>query len=287
MLYGISKIGVVGGHGDGANSIPSAFATDSILKAYREGTKMRELAESLAELPGIENLRPEAADLSWAERAQRIQDAGCDVGIELHTNWSLNSAGQPNSNIFLVIVAMYNPIRSVDEQKAMATQMFQPLAEAMGMTFQIRTKKGSGEWDWYSFLNQCNQHSIPYPFIVEHGYHIDYASNEEKFKKLIVARYTEIAEYSAPGSVPDEAESVEVVDETEPPSYIVHAGVFNSKENAAETEAFVQSKGYSTWLQNRNGVYVLRTSLNDNIEYAMRNAEVLAKFGLESGIIII
>lgn len=287
MLYGIGKIGVMGGHGDGANAIPAEFATNSVLKAYREGTKMHELADELGKIPGIVNLRTEAADVSWAERAQRIQDAGCDMGIELHTNWSLNSAGQPNSNIFLVIVALYNPVHGVEEQKAMAIQLFKPLADAMGMTFQIRTKKGGGEWDWYSFLNECNRQRIPYPFIVEYGYHIDYASNESLFKQLIVARYKEIAEYSAPGTVPDEPAPVDVVDETEPHSYIVYAGLFNNKENAAETDAFVKSKGYSTWLQNRNGVYVLRTALNKNINYAIRDAEKLASLGLESGFIII
>ncbi|MGI5892844.1 MAG: hypothetical protein ACOX7H_09000, partial [Bacillota bacterium] len=108
MLYGLKKIGVMGGHGDGANAIPKAYAVTPELAAYREGTAMRQLAIALAELPGVTNLRPEAKDISWTERARRLKDAGCDLGVELHTNWSLNRAGQPNSNVFVVIVPKYN-----------------------------------------------------------------------------------------------------------------------------------------------------------------------------------
>ena len=144
MLYGIRKIAVFGGHGDGANAIPAQFATTPALKAYREGTAMRRLAELLAEIPGIVNLRPEAEDITWKERAARARAAGADLSLELHTNWSTNSAGQPNSGIFLVIVPMYNPHHNVEEQRAMATQLFSPLAQALGMTFEIRTKKGGG-----------------------------------------------------------------------------------------------------------------------------------------------
>jgi len=180
MLYGLKKIGVMGGHGDGANQIPAQFATTPTLKAYREGTAMRMLATALTELPGVLNLRPEAKDVSWTERARRLKDAGCDLGVELHTNWSINGkTGKPNTGVFLVIVAMHNPVHAKAEQEAMAEALFAPLAAAMGMRLEVRTKDGTGgTHDWYSFINMCNVERIPYPFIVEHGYHIDYASNE-------------------------------------------------------------------------------------------------------------
>ena len=239
MLYGLKKIGVMGGHGDGANAIPAQFATTPILKAYREGTAMRQLATALAELPGVTNLRPETKDISWTERARRLKDAGCDLGVELHTNWSLNRAGQPNSNVFVVIVPMYNPIHNTDAQKTMATQLFKPLADAMGMEFELRTRKGSGEWDYYSFINYCNRERIPYPFIVEHGYHIDYASNEAEFRQLIVSRYAEIVQ-AAPDVVPTEDQS-EII-------YRVQIGEYDSDARALEAKSNVEAAGYNAFI---------------------------------------
>lgn len=286
MLYGIKKIGVLGGHGDGANAIPALFATTPALKSYREGTAMRRLAELLAEIPGVVNLRPEAKDISWTERARRLKDAGCDLGVELHTNWSLNRAGQPNSNVFVVIVPKYNPVHNTDAQKAMATQLFKPLADAMGMEFEIRTKKGSGEWDWYSFLNEQNRAGTPWPFIVEHGYHIDYATGEERFRGLIAARYREIAGVPLVEPVP---EPPPVIDETEPSGAIIHGGAFTSREAAASAVERCRALGYAdAYAQPRNGVYYARCALNRNIEYALRNARELFAAGLDdAGIIIV
>ncbi len=64
MLYGLSKIAVMGGHGDGANAIPAEFAATAALKAYREGTAMRKLADAISAATGIPNLRTETTDLS-------------------------------------------------------------------------------------------------------------------------------------------------------------------------------------------------------------------------------
>jgi hypothetical protein len=201
----------------------------------------------------------------------------------------MNGAGQPNSGVFIVIIPMYNPVHNTDKQKEMATQLFKPLADAMGMKFELRTRKGSGEWDYYSFINFCNREGIPYPFIVEHGYHIDYASNEKRFKKLIVSRWAEIAEQSVPGNLPDEPTvPVDVVDVTEPHNYIVHGGAFTSRENGADALAVCKAAGYKdAYFQSRNGVYFARCALNKDIVYAMRNAEQLSKMGLEAGVIII
>ena len=289
MLYGLKKIGVMGGHGDGANAIPSQFATTPILKAYREGTAMRMLSDAIAAIPGIVNLRTEPNDVPWPERAVRARKAGVDLCVELHTNWSLNRAGQPNSNVFVVIVPKYNPVHNTDAQKAMATQLFKPLADAMGMEFEIRTKKGSGEWDYYSFINFCNREGVPYPFIVEHGYHIDYAPKEELFKRLIVSRWAEIAEQSVPGNLPDEPTAPVVVDETEPHSYIVHGGAFLSKENGADELEKVKAAGWSTayWWKNSDGVYHVRTGRFNVLANAMREAERLAALGLQAGVTII
>ena len=239
MLYGLKKIGVMGGHGDGANAIPAQFATTPTLKAYREGTAMRMLSDAIAAIPGIVNLRTEPNDVPWPERAVRARKAGVDLCCELHTNWSLNRAGQPNSNVFVVIVPMYNPIHNTDAQKTMATQLFKPLADAMGMEFELRTRKGSGEWDYYSFINYCNRERIPYPFIVEHGYHIDYASNEAEFRQLIVSRYAEIVQ-AAPDVVPTEDQS-EII-------YRVQIGEYDSDARALEAKSNVEAAGYNAFI---------------------------------------
>jgi hypothetical protein len=121
----------------------------------------------------------------------------------------------------------------------MAIQLFKPLADAMGMEFEIRTKKGSGEWDYYSFINFCNRERIPYPFIVEHGYHIDYASNETEFRQLIAARYAEIVQ-AAPDVVPTEDQS-EII-------YRVQIGEYDSDARALEAKSNVEAAGYNAFI---------------------------------------
>jgi hypothetical protein len=291
MLYGLSKIAVLGGHGDGENAIPSEFAATAALRAYREGTAMHKLADAISNATGIQNLRTEATDLSWKERALRAKAAGADLAVELHTNWSTNSAGKPNGGVFVVIVAMHNPVHDTDAQKDMATQLFKPLAEAMGMTFQLRTKNGTGGGhDWYSFINQCNVQGIPYPMIVEHGYHIDYASDEDKYRQLIVKRYREICELSMPGTITETiSEGAIDVDETETNSYIVHAGAYLSRDNGADEWIKVKEAGYTSayWWKNSDGVYHLRTGRYNTLAYAMAEAEKLAGLGLQAGVVII
>lgn len=228
MLYGINKIGVLGGHGDGVNAIPGEFATTPELAAYREGTAMHRLATTLGELPGVQNLRPEADNISWKERALRLSEAGSDLGVDLHTNWSLDENGEPNTGIMVVIVALYNPVHGVDEQKTMATQLFEPLARSMGLSFSVRTKKGSGEWDWYSFINECNQKSIPYPMIVEHGYHQDFASDVDGNIALVKKRYQQIVAGTSGSTY-----------------YRVHAGEYASEEEASEVLNELIAKGYT------------------------------------------
>jgi len=279
MLYGINKIGVFGGHGDGANAIPSQYAITPELKAYREGTAMHQLADALAELPGITNLRPGPEDIHWSKRAQIAADAGVDLDVELHTNWSVNSEGQPNSGVFLVIVALYNPVHGVDEQKAMAEQLFKPLADSMGMKFEIRTRKGGGEWDYYSFINYANQKRIPWPMIVEHGYHADFAPDVAGNIAKVKSRYAEIVE------IQEETEDKP----TEEYRYMVHAGGYADKSVATGACASARLNGYpDAYVHQRNGVYYARCVMNDNIEYAMRNAEELKRrTGQETGIVIL
>lgn len=272
MLYGLKKIGVMGGHGDGANAIPKQYAVTPKLAAYREGTAMRQLATALAELPGITNLRPEAKDISWAERAWRLKDAGCDLGLELHTNWSINrKTGKPNTGIFLVIVAMHNPVHEKAEQEAMAEQLFAPLAAAMGMRLEVRTKDGTGgDHDWYSFIDECNDVGIPYPFIVEHGYHIDYASNEAEFRQLIVSRYAELVQ-AAPDVVPTEDQS-EII-------YRVQIGEYDSDARALEAKSNVEAAGYNAFISRYPRVQV---GAFRNKAYAENSLKELQEKGFKS-----
>lgn len=231
MLYGLTKIGVLGSHGDGSNAIPAQYATTPEFKAYREGTVMRQLAIELAKLPGIVNLRPEATNISWSERARRLQQAGCDLGIDLHTNWSVNSAGVPNRGILVAIVPLYNPVHSVQEQTAMATQLYKPLADMMGFRFEIRTKKGSGEWDYYSFLYECNRARIPYPMIIEHGYHMDFAQDVAGNIAIVRQRYEQIVEGT----------SAEIY-------YRVSAGEYASTDEAETALLDLRARGYDAYI---------------------------------------
>lgn len=275
MLYGLKLIGVMGGHGDGANAIPNEYAVTPELAAYREGTAMRQLAAALGEIPGVVNLRPEATDISWAERARRLHDAGCDLGLELHTNWSINSkTGKPNTGVFLVIVAMHNPVHGKTEQEAMAEQLFAPLAADMGMRLEIRTKDGTGGGhDWYSFLDACNRRRVPYPMIVEHGYHPDFARDVAGNTAKAVARWHEIAGRPAPRGAR---------------RLLVHAGVYADRAAAAAACERARDCGYhDAYVHTRGGVCCARCALHDNIAYAMDSAQTVAiKTGLEAGIII-
>ena len=127
--------------------------------------------------------------------------------MELHTNWSLNSNGQPNRGTFLVITSLCyedgaNRVKRAAEEKAMATRLFKPLADAMGLRFAIRTRKGGGNWDYYSFINECRKRGIPHAFIVEHGYHMDFADDIAGNIKKAVARYGQIYAMLNPSQPP-------------------------------------------------------------------------------------
>lgn len=69
----------------------------------------------------------------------------------------------------------------------LARKLLKPLADQLGLRFEIRTKKGSGKWDWYSFVNDTRKCKIPFGWIVENGYHLDFAEHPEEYMEKIVA----------------------------------------------------------------------------------------------------
>jgi hypothetical protein len=211
------KIGVCGGHYKGHNTIPAPWKYQKpAYKSYAEGTVMHDvaLAVSRAE-PKIFNARyengysgPTGQVPSFGARASRLKKAGCTHAVELHSNWSMHTRTTPNRGVMVVIVSLCyedgsrRAVRAAEEI-ALARKMWKPLADRMGLRFEIRTKKGGGNWDYYSFINQCRKQGIPHPQILELGYHMDMADDVPGHTAQIVQRCKELqVELSAPVAPP-------------------------------------------------------------------------------------
>lgn len=199
----VSNIGICAGHYNGANRIPAQFATAPEYKAYSEGTAMYNLAGLIcSRYPQIFNGRAEAGTAKpwrpdFPERARRLAAQKCDYAFELHTNWSLKNSKTPNRGVFLVITSLCyedgrNREKRAREEVELATMLWKPLADELGLKFQIRQKKGGGNWDWYSFINFCKKRGIAHPMIIEHGYHMDYAGDAEEYARRITDYYEHV-----------------------------------------------------------------------------------------------
>jgi LysM repeat protein len=199
----MSKIGVCAGHYNGANVIPAQYRTRPEHN-YSEGTSMHALAKRIVGAhPHIYNARTEAGTATpwhpnWTERSSRLKNAGCDYAFELHTNWSIGGGGKPNRGVFLVIVSLCfeagaNKEKACAAEKALALKLWKPLADKLGLKFEIRTRKGGGDWDYYSFINFCKKAKIAHPMIIEHGYHLDFAENYDRYMSEVVAYYNDIS----------------------------------------------------------------------------------------------
>jgi len=205
MLFGINGVSIISGHGIGANRIKSKYVKTAAEKAYSEGTAMFKLCEYLQNVKGVENIRTGEKKIGYSynrtTRAKMMAKTSADLCISMHTNWSTDRNDNPNSGVFTVYVSMYNPIHNVAEQKAMAEKLFKPVADELGLKFKVATKKGGGKWDYYTYLQYCSKYGVPYPMLIENGYHIDYANDEERFMKAIYKNFQRICEDTT--GVPD------------------------------------------------------------------------------------
>lgn len=208
------KFAVGGGHGDGRNVIPMPWKDDKpAYRTYAEGTSNRLNAEAVCKAnPGVYNFRPEKTWPSFGTKASRIRKAcGTDTAaFEFHTNWSIGNGGNPNRGTMLVIVSLCyedgaNRAKRAAEEIALATKWWKPLADKWGLRFAIRTKKGGGNWDYYSFINFGKKYGIKHPMIIEFGYHMDFAEHAEQWRKDIAERMGQIIKDSAVPPVPKPA----------------------------------------------------------------------------------
>jgi LysM repeat protein len=200
-----NKSGVAAGHYNGANRIPPAYCKLPEHKTYSEGTNMWELAQKIAlAQAAVYNARPEYGTAhpwvpNFSARAKRLKAAGCNFAFELHTNWSLRNSTTPNRGSFIVIVSLcyeagVNQAKACEAEKALAIKLWKPLADRLGLKFELRTRKGGGKWDYYSFINESKKKGIAHPMIIEHGYHPDFAENKERYMQEITAYYAKVQE---------------------------------------------------------------------------------------------
>lgn len=198
----MNKTGICAGHYDGANVIPAQYRTKPE-HDYSEGTTMHQLVNAIAARhPEIYNARPEAGTANpwhpnFPERADRLKAAGCNCAFECHTNWSIGSGGKPNRGVFLVIVSLCyeagaSQARACEDEKALAAKLWKPLADELGLKFEIRTRKGGGNWDYYSFINFGKKRGIAHPMIIEHGYHMDFAEHKDEWIWTIADYYDRV-----------------------------------------------------------------------------------------------
>ena len=143
----------------------------------------------------------------------------------------------------------------------------------------------------------CQEFSIPVANIQSHheGHLAEYASNHADCDHWLIKHgknmdwFRSEVQARLDNGVPAEEPSEETGEEKM--RYIIHAGVYSllNKGKANETLAILKAAGYtSAYLSKVNGCYVIRVSLNENRDYALRNAEQLEKAGLEySGIIAV
>jgi LysM repeat protein len=209
----IGKIGIAGGHGNGQNQIPMPWKDDKpAYMNYAEGTAMFNLAAAVCKaFPQVFNGRTETSDPSFVTRADRFKKAKCEFAFELHTNWSLNSrTRQPNRGVFLVIVTLHLEAGKLgrtaqkaacDAEIALATRLWKPLADDMGLKFEVRTRKSNiGNWDYYGFIRENRKRGVAHPMIVEHGYHVDFAEDIPGNTTKVIAHYAALLGVAVPGT---------------------------------------------------------------------------------------
>ena len=182
----LGKIGVRGGHAVWENKLPLKYG----YPAYVEGKYVHNLSQRLSEAFGFINLEPESEKLKWSTIAKRGKDAGCDTILYNHTNFSLNSKGELNSGMAVIIY----PFES-EEYKPLYEKMAEIIACHMKLPrFETRIRMSTNyeNKNYYSALHYGMKYGIRHPLIVEYGYHVDVAGREEERTGQIVSAYREM-----------------------------------------------------------------------------------------------
>ncbi|MCK5130180.1 MAG: hypothetical protein KAQ68_10025 [Clostridiales bacterium] len=178
----LGKIGVRGGHGINDNVLPSKYGYPK----YVEGKYVHELSQTLSDAYGFVNLEPEITKLKWSTIAKRGRDAGCDTILYNHTNFSVNSKGELNRGVALIIYPFEN-----EQYRSMYEQMAKIIAQHMNLpswSTRIRMSKNYANKNYYSALHYGIKYGIRHPLIVEYGYHVDVAGREaERIVQIINA----------------------------------------------------------------------------------------------------
>ena len=186
----LGKIGVRGGHAVTDNELPAKYG----YPIYIEGKYVHELSQRLSDEFGFENLEPETEKLKWSTIAMRGKDAGCDTILYNHTNFSLNSKGEPNSGTVVIIYPFEN-----EEYKPLYEQMSKIIARHMELPcFETRIRMSTNyeNKNYYSAIHYGMKYGIKHPIIVEYGYHVDVAGREEERTEQIISAYKEMFEES-------------------------------------------------------------------------------------------
>ncbi len=182
----LGKIGVRGGHAVNENVLPLKYG----YPAYIEGKYVHNLSQSMASEFGFVNLEPEEEKLKWAIIAKRGREAQCDTILYNHTNFSLNSSGEPNSGNVIIIYPFEN-----EEYKPLYEKMAETLARHMNLPqweTRIRMSTNYENKNYYSALHYGKKYGIKHPLIIEYGYHVDIAGREEERTKQILSAYREM-----------------------------------------------------------------------------------------------
>ena len=140
---------------------------------YYEGTAMYHYAYLLAD-----KLRAAGLDVGITRAkitdnpsltARGKQAKGADMFVSLHSN----AAGSPSAN---GVTGFYSIKR--DGDNAHATKWCNELAGLINGGTRARgasTRKGGGDWDYYTVIQSAVAAGCPHVFLVEHGFHSNLA----------------------------------------------------------------------------------------------------------------
>jgi hypothetical protein len=173
------KVGFDPGHYAGANAGPGV---------YREGDVMLKLGLMLQQ-KGFFITRTDGKDLSFPVRAAKVNTAGCNTLISLHTNAPEGAKG------ILIFYSMKRP-----DDKAMAEYIGQELSKATGIPFRAAKTRPSATFptqDYYGMIRNPINAGIEHVFIIEHGSHWEMAADTEKKLQAITDCYSKIFDVKA------------------------------------------------------------------------------------------
>lgn len=161
----MAKIILDPGHVEGYNR--------GAVSGYYEGTAMYHYACRLAD-----KLRAAGLDVGITRTkitdnpsltARGKQAKGADMLVSLHSN----AAGSPSANGATVFYSIKR-----DADKAHATKWCNELAGLINGGTRARgasTRKGGGDWDYYTVIQSAVAAGCPHVFLVEHGFHSNLA----------------------------------------------------------------------------------------------------------------